>query len=136
MIIHIANQPNNLAQFVQPRPKIIAAHTIIPKIGTKGTNGGDSTFVSITSTGGGGGGTASGALTQGSTGGSGGGTADAVSGTVAGGSGTASQGYAGGLNTGNGSGTNGTGGGGADRPRRCWRRSAKPRRSARRGSRR
>ena len=35
----IANHPNNRNQFVQPNPKIIAAQTIIPKMGTKGTKG-------------------------------------------------------------------------------------------------
>ena len=39
MIKPIANQPNNLSQFVHPRPKIIAVHTKIPSIGTRGTSG-------------------------------------------------------------------------------------------------
>ena len=35
----MSSQPPNRNQFVQPRPQIIAKHTNIPKIGTKGTKG-------------------------------------------------------------------------------------------------
>ena len=39
MMKPIASQPNNLNQFVQPKPNIMAAQTMMPKIGTSGTSG-------------------------------------------------------------------------------------------------
>jgi len=84
-----------------------------PSSDTKGSNGNDSAFSTITSLGGGAGGAAYQTLTS-NTGGSGGGGAGQVTGgySNSGGSGTAGQGYAGG-NTPSYNDVNGAGGGGA-----------------------
>jgi len=78
--------------------------------GVRGTNGGNSVFDTITSTGGGGGGSHTGTET-GASGGSGGGASHNNS-SVSGGAGTAGQGFAGGAGYAGGGGVNAGGGGG------------------------
>ena len=88
-----------------------AGGTGAPTYTTKGSDGNDSVFFTITSTKGGGGGGGDTAVTTGSNGGSGGGGGAFISGTsFSGGTGTANQGYAGG--TGRVTTSNGAGGGG------------------------
>ena len=80
----------------------------------KGTNGTDSVFSTITSTGGGGGGNLTGATTGSNGGSGGGGGAWAAGGPFAGGTGTTNQGRAGGIGRSNGINFGPGGGGGAN----------------------
>ena len=87
-----------------------AAGTGSSSLGVRGTNGGSSTFDTITSIGGGGGGSHTG-IETGASGGSGGGAGHNNYG-FSGGAGTAGQGFAGGTGYGGGAGQNAGGGGG------------------------